>query len=79
MKFKPYVAVILTLCLTLCVLFSVNSYSETGKNTLEGPSAYVPEGRYEFGSVLEGTRLTHGFIIQNRGSAPLKILRVKPG
>jgi len=75
MKFKPYAAVILT----LCVLFSASSYSETQKGTLKSPSAYVPESRYEFGSVVEGTRLTHGFIVQNKGSVQLKIVRVKPG
>ena len=75
MKFKPYAAVILT----LCVLFSANSYSETQKDTLGAPSAYVPEGRYEFGSVLEGTRITHHFIIQNKGSVSLKIVKVKTG
>jgi len=75
MKFKPYAAVILT----LCVLFSASSYSETQKDTLESPSAVLPERQYNFGPVIEGTRITHDFVIQNKGSVPLKIVRVKPG
>jgi hypothetical protein len=75
MKFKPYAAVVLT----LCVLFSASSYSETPKDTLESPSAYLPEREYEFEPALEGTLIMHDFIIQNKGSMPLKIVRVNPG
>jgi len=75
MKFKPYAVAILI----LCVLFSASSYSETQKGALKSPSAYVPKSGYQFEPVLEGTLVTHGFIIQNKGSAPLKIVRVKTG
>ena len=75
MKFKPYAVVILI----LCVLFPASSYSETKKDDLKSPSVFVPKSGYKFEPLLEGTPITHGFIIQNKGSVPLKIVRVKTG
>jgi len=43
----------------------------------EGPSAFVPVHSYNFAQVVDGTEITHDFIIQNKGTAPLKIERVK--
>jgi hypothetical protein len=43
------------------------------------PSAFLPAESFEFASVLEGTRVTHDFVIQNKGAAQLNIFRVKTG
>ena len=44
-----------------------------------GPEAFLPESIFEFEPVLEGTPVTHAFILYNRGEAPLKILKVRSG
>jgi len=43
------------------------------------PLAFLPNGNYEFPQVVEGTSITHDFIILNKGAGPLKIERVKSG
>lgn len=40
-------------------------------------SAVLPEARHEFGAVVEGTVVTHDFILQNKGTAPLEIKKVR--
>ena len=62
----------------LCILFFASNSSGAEK-TIKFPSAFLPTLKYEFPPVVEGLPLKHDFIIQNRGSAPLKILKVKPG
>jgi hypothetical protein len=43
------------------------------------PSAVFPETSYEFPAVLDGAKVVHEFVIQNKGTAPLKVERVKTG
>ena len=43
------------------------------------PKAYLPEYRYEFEPVIEGTEVLHDFVIQNQGDAPLDIIKVETG
>ncbi|MFO8048471.1 MAG: hypothetical protein R6U29_05500 [Desulfosudaceae bacterium] len=45
----------------------------------EEPEIFVPETRYSFEPVPEGTEVSHDFVIQNKGDAPLEINRVKSG
>lgn len=45
----------------------------------KGPDAFLPESAYEFEPVLEGTQVTHEFVLKNRGDAPLNILQIKSG
>jgi len=55
-------------------------YSVAAKNSIEKrPLAVIPEQTYEFVSVLEGSLVTHDFILQNKGTAPLVIEKVKTG
>lgn len=44
-----------------------------------GPHAFLPESIYEFSSVVEGTQVTHRFVLQNRGNEPLKIFKIESG
>jgi hypothetical protein len=41
------------------------------------PQLYMESGRYEFGSIVEGTPVVHDFTIKNQGNAPLIIEEVK--
>ena len=65
--------------LSCCFVFFQTDSFGTQKNTLNVPSVAVPETRYKFGPVLEGTEITHDFIVQNKGTAPLKIEKVRTG
>ena len=52
---------------------------ETGvKAAASSPLAVFPDTRYEFEPVMEGTKITHDFIIENHGDAPLVIMSVRP-
>lgn len=43
-----------------------------------GPRAVPVAPVFKFEHVFEGTHLTHDFIIQNQGDAPLNITGVRP-
>ena len=43
------------------------------------PSAFFPATSYEFSPVLEGNKVVHEFVIQNKGNAPLQVERVRTG
>jgi hypothetical protein len=45
--------------------------------SLKLPIIHLPTLRYEFEPVLEGHQVTHNFVVQNKGSAPLEIQKVK--
>lgn len=44
----------------------------------KGPKAVFPKLKYEFEPVLEGVEITHDFIIENHGDAPLVIKNIRP-
>ena len=51
---------------------------ETGdQKTATGPRIVAPEGNYHFPSVVDGAKVEHEYVIENRGNAPLKITKVK--
>jgi len=43
------------------------------------PAAVLPEVHYRFGTAIEGETVRHDFILQNKGSADLKIEKIKTG
>ena len=67
------------LSFALCVLSFHTASHGTENVTKISPLAFLPENRYEFSTILEGEVITHDFIIQNKGIAPLKIEEVKSG
>lgn len=77
MRFKSFTAVIAA----FCVLFSasVSLGTETVPEIQNVPAAFLPSDKYEFPSVVEGVDVIHNFIIQNKGTAPLKIEKVSAG
>jgi len=64
---------------TVCILSLNSGVFGASQQTPASPSVFVPESRYTFSSVLDGTEVTHDFIIQNKGDAPLVIEKVRTG
>jgi hypothetical protein len=60
----------------LLTLFAAVSFGTQDQST---PSAVFPETSYEFSGVLDGAKVVHEFVIQNKGTAPLKVEKVKTG
>jgi hypothetical protein len=60
--------------------------STPGKGALPGgdgaaakvPLAVFPEMRHTFEPVMEGEKIRHDFIVENRGEAPLVINGIRP-
>jgi hypothetical protein len=81
MKKRSLLAVAVFFLLTQA-LFAVETDS-TPKQTdgdaadATAPQAFLPEKSFSFKEVLEGDVVTHGFIIENRGNAPLDIISVR--
>ena len=63
----------------VCILFFGSVVFGASQQTPPSPSAFVPESRYTFPTVLDGVEVTHDFILQNKGDAELKIEKVKTG
>ncbi len=56
----------------------------TGRTTSENaaaemPAVVVPELKHEFEPVVDGTQITHDFVVKNTGEGPLAIAQVKTG
>lgn len=45
----------------------------------QAPQVMIPEKNYNFKEVEEGKTIEHSFAILNKGSEPLKIIKVTPG
>jgi hypothetical protein len=65
--------------LACCILFFQTGAFGTENDPLNVSPVFVPETRFQFGPVLEGTEITHDFIVQNKGTTPLKIEKVRTG
>ncbi len=72
------VPVLLLACILPLLFWNAAMAEEKGK---EGPSpaAQLSEPVYKFDSILEGKEILHDFIVQNKGTAELDILKVQPG
>ena len=55
------------------------SSDDSNASALNGPKAIFPVTKYEFKPLFEGEDVTHDFVVENRGDAPLVIKKVKPG
>lgn len=65
--------------LASCILFFETASLGRENKTPDLPSVFVPESRFQFAPVLDGTEITHDFIVQNKGIAPLTIEKVRTG
>ena len=43
------------------------------------PKIFFPDTSHDFGNVSQGSKVTHKFIVQNIGDAPLKLIKAKAG
>jgi len=73
MRLKAFTGFSTALFLTL---FAVVCFGTQDQST---PSAVFPETSYEFSAVLDGAKVVHEFVVQNKGTAPLKVEKVKTG
>lgn len=51
----------------------------TAEKAEAAPFAFAPDPQYTFKNALDGDSVIHDFIIQNKGTAELKIERVQTG
>ena len=67
--------------LTLVVTIGLAIFATVGFGAQDdaGPAAFFPQNLYEFTPVLDGAKVVHEFVIQNKGTAILNIERVKTG
>lgn len=73
MRYTTLSVVAILFCLAL-----LGTGSFGAQNDAE-PSVFFPETGYEFLPVLEGTKIVHDFVIQNKGTAELSVEQVKTG
>ena len=55
------------------------SQAPSAVTATEKPGAVLPELKYEFDPVVDGTQITHDFVIKNTGNGPLAVHNVKTG
>jgi hypothetical protein len=55
------------------------SPSPSDTTTTATPGVELPELKFEFDPVVDGTQVTHDFAIKNTGDGPLAITQVKTG
>ena len=75
MKPKLFTVFFATFCI---ILFGTGTFG-LSEPPLQVPSVSIPNSQYTFSPVLDGTEITHGFVIQNKGDAPLAIEKVRTG
>lgn len=59
--------------------FAVGSAAALDQPVPAAPRAVLSEMQYTFNPVIDGTVVTHDFVIRNQGTGPLNIPRVKTG
>lgn len=73
MNYKSLSAMLSLICL-LAVMVSPALAAESNR-----PMAHISAPDYEFEEILDGSKVLHDFIIQNRGRAELEITKVRTG
>jgi hypothetical protein len=43
-----------------------------------GPAIHIPQNTFDFGEVVEGSRVSHDFTVRNMGTETLEIHKVTP-
>ena len=67
--------------LSIVIIFGLTLSAAVGFGTQDDaePAAFFPQTLYEFTPVLDGEKVVHEFVVQNKGNATLNIDRVKTG
>ena len=76
-KFLFFAALIFTVFAAPALCLEKNKATSQAVGAVS--SVVIPESEYRFDSVPEGTKITHAYTIQNRGTIPIEVLRVKTG
>ena len=50
---------------------------QTTPSGSHGPSIHFPEPSYDFGSISQGDKVSHTFVVQNKGDESLKLIRAQ--
>lgn len=58
----------------MVVLLALSAWAEEAPKKM--PVAFFPETTHTFTGVMDGVSVVHDFIVQNKGDAVLKILKV---
>jgi len=67
--------------LSIAIIFGLTLSAAAGLGAQDDaePAAFFPQTLYEFSPVLDGEKVVHEFVVQNKGKATLNIERVKTG
>jgi hypothetical protein len=68
-----------TAVLSAAILLTLFATVSLGAEDQPLATAFFPETSYEFTPVLDGAKVVHEFVIQNTGTAMLKVEKVKTG
>lgn len=89
MRIKTCLTIIALLLFTGALCFGAadeqnKEKKETTKKEISGdvknaPAVFAPEPVFTFESALDGDQVLHDFVMENKGTAELKIERVKTG
>lgn len=71
MKWLLFKTSLIAAALTLLPLMPLAAFA--------APNAEIGSAVHDFGTVLEGTDVVHGFVIKNTGDAALEIKNVRTG
>ena len=69
-------AIAFTLIFAVSYISTVQAEDEQGTGM---PQLSVKEKVHDFGTAVEGEKITHDFVLQNRGTSVLEIQKVKTG
>ena len=56
---------------------SVSDNSQPSNTVTGGPSIHFPEPSFDFGTISQGDKVSHTFVVQNNGDEPLKLIKAK--
>ncbi len=63
----------------LMVLMLSFSFFNVNSDELKGPIAFIAKPIFTFGPVPEGKKITHDYLIENKGNSVLSIEKIKAG
>ena len=73
MRGKTVIYIVLTCCIFFIATASFGE--ERGKQGLS--NVFFDSDKYEFSPVVDGTKITHDFVMMNNSEKPVKIIKVK--
>ena len=59
------------------VIESASDNSQSSNSVIGRASIHFPEPSFDFGTISQGDKATHTFVVQNTGDAPLKLIKAK--